>query len=79
MYIQAMATLIAYTRASTSKQQVSPEYQLREIHQWAERQGHTIAGSFTECVSGTAPMVDRPGWRMLYSPLTRPTAWCAGM
>lgn len=54
---------VAYVRASTDGQHLTPDAQRQEIEAWAERQGVTVAAWASDIgVSGTTPVDQRPGF-----------------
>ena len=53
---------VAYIRASTAEQSLSPEAQLSQIRTWATARGVSVASVFEDlAVSGSADLEDRPG------------------
>lgn len=56
------ARAVAYVRASTADQQLSPQAQVEAIGAWCESHGiELVAGHRDEATSGTVPMDRRPG------------------
>lgn len=57
-----MIPAVAYTRASTDKQDLSPEAQVAAMNAWAAREGATILSVHTDAdVSGSKGLDKRPG------------------
>ena len=55
-------SVIIYTRSSTSKQEVSHDVQEQECRQWAESQGLSVIGVFSDTLSGSTELCDRDGF-----------------
>ncbi|MEZ4297390.1 MAG: recombinase family protein [Polyangiaceae bacterium] len=52
---------VAYVRVSTDEQRLGPEAQRAAIEAWAQREGVTVAGWYTDAgVSGGSDLADRP-------------------
>src|SRR5688572_7271072 len=52
---------VAYLRASTREQKLSPEAQRASIEAWAAREGVSIVAWFADSVSGATDPEKRPG------------------